>query len=94
MSKRAGVTSKVSLSVHRDDLEMLKRRAKRLYGGNVSAVFAELIATIKRQEAWGKAVAWYGKPIVLSDEDRESIDRELLREGQPPTATKKRRKVT
>jgi hypothetical protein len=94
MAKRAGVTSKVSLSVHSDDLEMLKRRAKRLYGGNVSAVFAELIATIKRQEAWGKAVVWYGKPIVLSDEDRESIDRELLREGQRRTATKKRRKVT
>jgi hypothetical protein len=94
MAKRAGVTSKVSLSVHSEDLKMLKRRAKRLYGGNVSAVFAELIATIKRQEAWGKAVAWYGKPIVLSDDDRESIDRELLREGQRRTATKKRRKVT
>jgi hypothetical protein len=94
MAKRAGITSKVSLSVHRDDLEMLKRRAKRLYGGNVSAVFAELIATIKRQEAWGKAAAWYGKPIVLSDEDRESIDCELLREGHRRTATKKPRKVT
>jgi hypothetical protein len=93
MAKRAGVTSKVSLSVHRDDLEILKRRAKRLYGGNVSAVFAELIATIKRQEAWGKAVAWYGKPIVLSDEDREGIDRELLREGQRRTAPKKRQKL-
>jgi hypothetical protein len=78
MAKRAGVTSKVSLSVNKDDLAMLKQRAKRLYGGNVSAVFAELIATIKRQEAWGRAVAWYGTPIVMTDEERESIDGELL----------------
>ena len=92
MAKRAGVTSKVSLSVNSDDLEMLKRRAKRLYGGNVSAVFAELIATIKRQEAWGKAVAWYGEPIVLSDEDREGIDRELLLQGQRRAASRRRRK--
>lgn len=91
VAKRAGVTSKVSLSVHRDDLEMLKRRAKRLYGGNVSAVFAELIATIKRQEAWGKAVAWYGKAIVLTDEEREGIDRELF--GDERRSTKKRRKT-
>lgn len=94
MAKRVGVTSKVSLSVHNDDLNMLKRRAKRLHGGNVSAVFAELIATIKRQEAWDKAVAWYGKPVVLSDEERESIDRELLGEGERRAVTKKRRKVT
>jgi len=94
MAKRAGVTSKVSLSVHCDDLAMLKRRAKRLHGGNVSAVFAELIAAIKRQEAWDEAVAWYGKPIVLSDEDRESIDGELLGEGRRRTPTKKRRRVT
>ncbi len=90
MAKRAGVTSKVSLSVANDDLEMLKQRAKRLYRGNVSAVFAELIATIKRQEAWDKAVAWYGKPIVLSDEERDSIDRELLRKER---SLAKRRKI-
>ena len=51
MTKRAGVTSKVSLSVNREDLAVLKKPAKRLHGGNVSAVFAELIAEIKRREA-------------------------------------------
>ena len=90
MRKRAGVTSKVSLSVHKDDLEILKQRAKRLHGGNVSAVFAELIATIKRQEAWGKAVAWYGKPLDMSDEEREGIDRELLGEVASKTTRKRR----
>lgn len=78
MTKRAGVTRKVSLSVHVDDLRILKERAKRLHRGNVSAVFAELIASLRRQEAWTKAVAWYGKPIVVTEEERQQIDGELL----------------
>ena len=87
MAKRAGVTQKVSLSVHDDDLAMLKARARRLHGGNVSAVFAELIATARRQEAWAKAVAWYGKPISMTDEERAQIDHELL--GDPPRVSRK-----
>ncbi len=90
MSKRAGVTRKVSLSVNQADLAMLKKRAKRLHGGNVSAVFAELIAEIKRHEAWDRAVAWYGEPIVLSDAERETIDRELLGKARAKVARRKR----
>lgn len=90
MKARAGVTRKVSLSVHEDDLALLKERAKRLHHGNVSAVFAELIATIKRQEAWARATAWYGKPIALSDEEREAIDRELLGERTQEARSKKK----
>ncbi|MCK6537161.1 MAG: hypothetical protein L6Q84_29685 [Polyangiaceae bacterium] len=84
MSKRVGVTKKVSLSVHRDDLRMLKERAKRVHGGNVSAVFAELILRVRREEALRKALEWYGKPIPLSEEDRARIDLEIF--GKPATA--------
>ena len=90
MSERAGVTKKVSLSVHADDLKMLKQRAKRLYDGNVSALFTDLIATVKRQEAWEKAVAWYGKSVVVTDEERDDIDRELLG-GAPAKIPRTRR---
>jgi len=90
MSKRAGVTKKVSLSVHEDDFKILKERAKRLHDGNVSAVFAELIASIKRQEAWDKAVVWYGAPLVMTDRERRQIDRELLGNRPRKTARKKR----
>jgi hypothetical protein len=90
MAKRAGVTEKVSVSVNRADLAMLKKRAKRLHGGNVSAVFADLIAEIRRREAWDRAVVWYGRPIELSDEEREVIDRELL--GRAPSKQPARRK--
>ena len=90
MGKRAGVTEKVSLSVNRADLAILKKRAKRLHGGNVSAVFADLIAEIKRREAWERAIAWYGEPIAVSDAERETIDRELLGEPRSKRARRKR----
>jgi hypothetical protein len=89
---RAGVTQKVSLSVNRADLAVLKKRAKRLHGGNVSAVFAELIAEIKRREAWDRAVAWYGEPIAPSDAEREAIDRELLGKARSRGARASRKK--
>jgi len=78
MRKRVGITRKVSLSVNRDDLALLKQRAKRLHGGNVSAVFADLIAEIRRREAWALAVDGYGEPIELTDSERTAIDHELL----------------
>ena len=94
MAKRAGVTAKVSLSVDRKDLALIKQRAKRLHGGNVSALFAELISEIKRREAWDRAVAWYGEPIVLEDGEREVIDRELLgRVGRGQRRPKRARKA-
>ncbi|MCL2726501.1 MAG: hypothetical protein FWD69_18940 [Polyangiaceae bacterium] len=40
MNTRAGITKKVSLSVRADDLKIIKERARRLHGGNVSAVVA------------------------------------------------------
>jgi hypothetical protein len=92
MTKRAGVTKKVSLSVNREDLAVLKKRAKRLHGGNVSAVFAELIAEIKRREAWDRAVAWYGGSLELSDEERAGVDRELLGDPHPKSARSTRHK--
>jgi hypothetical protein len=88
--KRAGVTKKVSLSLHKDDAAMLKERARRLNGGNVSAVFAELIATIRRQEAWSKALGWYGGDIDMTEKEREEIDRELLGDVRPRARRKKR----
>jgi hypothetical protein len=89
MVERAGVTKKVSLSVHEDDLRLLKARAQRAHGGNVSAVFAELIARIRREEKLRKAFEWYGEPIVLTDDDRATIDGELLGD-RPRTRQRKR----
>jgi hypothetical protein len=84
MKPRAGVTRKVSLSVHEDDFRLLKRRANRVHEGNVSALFGDLIARIRREEAMSRAFSWYGEPILLTEEDRARIDRELLGGGREP----------
>jgi hypothetical protein len=81
MNKRAGVTEKISISLARTDLVSLKKRAKRLYGGNVSAVIAELAADAARLEGMHELVHWLGGPI-LTDADRARVDREWS--GQTP----------
>ena len=43
MLKRQGRTVKLSISVDRDDLALLRKHAKRLSGGNVSAAIADMI---------------------------------------------------
>lgn len=51
MAKRAGRTVKVSVSLDRDDLAALRRRADESFDGNLSAAFAEAARWIRQQEA-------------------------------------------
>jgi len=90
MQKRAGVTEKLSISLRREDAAALKRRAKRLYGGNLSAVIAELAADARLLEGMNDLVHWLGGPS-LTDEARKQIDRELRGET-PPRKTKSKSK--
>lgn len=76
MKRKNGIKAvKVSVSVAEEDLKILKRRAKRLYDGNLSAVIHELAQKAKRQEAMDRLVASMGGPS-LTDEDRRAIDAE------------------
>lgn len=81
MAKRVGVTEKISVSVNRDDLTIIRKRAKRLYGGNISAVIAEVIARAKAQEQLSDLLDWLGGPAPMSKQREAEIDRELA--GQP-----------
>lgn len=92
MAKRAGVTEKISVSVDRADLAILRKRAKRLHGGNVSAVIAEIIARAKEQEGLADLLDWLGGPAAMTSEEEEEIDRELLggvRPSKPKVKTKR-----
>lgn len=82
MQGRAGRTEKVSISIDREDLQALKRRAKRLYEGNLSAVVAELAQDAKLLEGMSDLVDFLGGP-TLTDEDRKQIDRERRPSGRP-----------
>jgi hypothetical protein len=73
--KRAGSTEKLSSSLRRSDLASLRKRAKRLYGGNLSAVIAELAADAALLEGMQELVDRLGGPC-LTDEDRARLDRD------------------
>lgn len=79
--KRAGITEKISVSLSRADLASLRRRARRLYAGNVSAVIAELAADAALLEGMHELVDWLGGPR-LTDQERAVMDREWT--GQTP----------
>jgi|CXWL01.1.fsa_nt_gi hypothetical protein len=88
MQKRAGLTAKISISLDREDLKALKKRAKRLFGGNVSAVIAELADDAKLLEGISDLVDALGGP-VLTDDDRRRIDREWQNRTATPTTKRK-----
>jgi hypothetical protein len=86
MRKRPGGTEKISISIGTSDLASLQRRAKRLYGGNVSAVIAELAADAALLEGMHELVGALGGPL-LTDREREALDREWARPPRAPKQT-------
>lgn len=73
MRRARGIrTQKISISVTREDLARLERRAKRLFGGNISAVIHEMAEQAEKQEAIDKLWVSLGKPTV-TDAERRAI---------------------
>jgi hypothetical protein len=90
MKKREGVTVKISISLNRSDLASLKKRAKRLYAGNVSAVISELAADAALLEGMHELVSWLGGPS-LTDRERKEIDREWSKRTRAPKRARSNR---
>lgn len=67
---------KVSISIQPDLLAALKRRAKRLYDGNISAVIAEMGEDVKRLDAMDRYFEAY-EVEPLTDEARARVEAEL-----------------
>ena len=70
---RAGNTEKVSISLDRSDLKLLRTRARRLYGGNLSAVVAEGVRRIREEEGRQALVAWLGDAADATPAELEAI---------------------
>lgn len=84
--KRAGTTEKVSVSLQSELLKTLRRRAKRLYAGNLSAVLTEVAEAAARLEAQDDLIKHFGWG-PLSDREGAEIDAEWY----PPAPAKKTR---
>jgi hypothetical protein len=68
---------KVSVSIQPELLAAITRRAKRLYGGNISAVIAEMGEDIKRLDAMDRYFATY-QVAPLTDAARARVDEALF----------------
>jgi hypothetical protein len=61
MPKRPGRTVKLSISIDASDLAILKRRAKQLSGGNMSAAITQMIHIAREWEGREALAAWLGE---------------------------------
>jgi hypothetical protein len=70
---RPGRTEKISVSLDRSDAHALRRRAKKLYNGNLSAAVAEGARRIREEEGREALVAWLGKAAEATPEERDAL---------------------
>lgn len=82
--KRAGHTDKVSVSLDRTELAMLRKRARRLYGGNLSAVIAEGVRRVREEEGREGLVRWLGDAAKATAEERDAIRATWKNDVAPP----------
>lgn len=60
MKRRAGGTTNLSISLPTEEVKILKRRAKRVYGGNVSRVVSEAIRYVAYEEGRDALIESFG----------------------------------
>lgn len=61
MKKRAGQTVKLSISLDAKDVALLRRRAKRVSGGNLSAAIADMLRIAREWEGREALASWLGE---------------------------------
>lgn len=74
MKKRPGGTTHLSISLPTADAKLLKRRAKRVYGGNVSRVVSDAIRYIAYEEGRDALVASFGPKGTPTREEANRLD--------------------
>lgn len=76
MKKRPGRTTHLSISIPTDEAKILKRRAKRVHGGNVSRVVSDAIRYIAYEEGRDALIASFGGRGKLTPTDAARLDSE------------------
>jgi hypothetical protein len=74
--RRIGATETFSVSIDPQTKAILRARARRLYGGNMSALITDLGREVEKRDAFERIREWAGGSL-LRDEDRARIDAEL-----------------
>ena len=76
MKKRPGGTTHLLISISTEDAKTLRRRAKRVYGGNVSRVVSDAIRYIAYEEGRDALIASFGGKGVPTPEEARRLDAE------------------
>ena len=76
MKKRPGGTVHLSISIPTSDARILRRRAKRVHGGNVSRVISDAIRYIAYEEGRDALIASFGDKGTLTPEEGRQLDDE------------------
>lgn len=74
MKKRSGGTTDLSISLPTEEAEVLKRRAKRVYGGNISRVVSDAIRYIAYEEGRDALIASFGEKGQPTNEEMRKLD--------------------
>jgi hypothetical protein len=74
MRKRPGGTTHLSISLPTAEAKLLKRRAKRLYKGNVSRVVSDAIRYIAYEEGRDALIASFGRAGNPTAEEAAELD--------------------
>ena len=76
MKKRPGGTTHLSISLPTAEAKILKRRAKRIYGGNVSRVISDAIRYVAYEEGRDALIASFGGKGKPAPAEAERLDAE------------------
>jgi hypothetical protein len=86
---RAGTTEKVSISIDRSELAAMRKRARRLYDGNLSAVVAEGLRRVREEEGREALLEWLGEAARATPSELQAV-RDEWRSAVPRRATRRK----
>lgn len=90
MTKRAGRTVKLSISLDRQDVELLRKRAAKRSDGNLSAAVSEVIRIAREWEGREALAVWLGEG---REEPTEESMAAIRAEWRTPRRPKRRTKA-
>jgi hypothetical protein len=76
MKKRPGGTTHLSISLPTEEAKILKRRAKRVYEGNVSRVVSDAVRYIAYEEGRDALIASFGGRGKLTPAEAARLDKD------------------
>lgn len=82
-------TEKVSVSLKKEDLEVLRKRAKRIYGGNLSALLSDFAKLARYEDGADKLIEWLTEEYRPGPGALAAVEAEWY--GEAPAPPRRRR---